>query len=95
MQDPKNRQKCAIWETITQLCSVISSQVKHIWTIGKKLVKQQYLLHTFSQYGELRPLAAEIGHSSGGAGAGSGGRILHFSSAVQSLLCKLDTTSYE
>ena len=26
----------------------------------KKLVKQQCLLHMFSQYGELRPLAAEI-----------------------------------
>jgi len=26
----------------------------------KKLVKQQYLLHTFSQYGELGPLTAEI-----------------------------------
>jgi len=26
----------------------------------KKLVKQQYLLHMFSQYGELSPLAAEI-----------------------------------
>ena len=29
-------------------------------TIGKKLVKQQYLLHMASQYGELRPIAAEI-----------------------------------
>jgi len=33
----------------------------------KKLVKQQYLLHTFSQYGELRPtngwdLLASLGH---------------------------------
>jgi len=27
----------------------------------KKLVKQQYLLHISSQYGELGPLAAEIG----------------------------------
>ena len=26
----------------------------------KKLVKQQYLPHMFSQYDELRPLAAEI-----------------------------------
>jgi len=29
-------------------------------TIGKKLIKQQYLPHMSSQYGELGPLAAEI-----------------------------------
>jgi len=28
--------------------------------MGKKLVKQQYLLHMFLQYGELGPLVAEI-----------------------------------
>ena len=33
----------------------ISLQLRHIVTIGKKLVKQQYLLHMSSQYGELRP----------------------------------------
>jgi len=31
----------------------------HVSTIGKKLVKQQYLLHMPSQYGELGPLTAE------------------------------------
>jgi len=43
--------------TIAQLCQAtgISSQLTHSSTIGKKLVKQQYLLHTSSQYGELRP----------------------------------------
>ena len=41
--------------------SAISSQVRHVSTIGKKLVKQQYLLHVSSQYGERRPLTAEIG----------------------------------
>ena len=40
--------------------SAISSQLRHISTIGKKFVKQQYLLHVFSQYGELRPTSAEI-----------------------------------
>jgi len=40
--------------------SAISSQLRHVSTIGKKLVKQQYLLHMFSQYGELGPLTAEI-----------------------------------
>jgi len=33
-----------------------SPQLRHVWTIGKKkLVKQQYLLHISSQYGELWP----------------------------------------
>ena len=40
--------------TIPQLCRAISSQLRHISTIGKKLVKQQYLLHMSLQYGELR-----------------------------------------
>jgi len=48
----KNHQKSAIWTTIAQVRRAISSE--------KKLVKQQYLLHTFSQYGELGPLTAEI-----------------------------------
>jgi len=47
--------------TIAQLCRAISSQLRHVSTIGKKLVKQQYLPHTFPQYGELGLLAAEIG----------------------------------
>jgi len=56
---PKNRRQ----DIIAQLCRVISSQLRHIPTIGKKLVKRQYLLHTSAQYGELGPLlqAAEIG----------------------------------
>jgi len=41
--------------TIAQLRRVISSQVRHLSTIGKKLVKQQYLLYMSPQYGELRP----------------------------------------
>jgi len=31
--------------TIAQLCRAISSQLRHVSTIGKKLVKQQYVLH--------------------------------------------------
>jgi len=46
--------------TIGQLCQAISSQLRHISTIGKKLIKQQYVLHMFPQYGELGPLVAEI-----------------------------------
>jgi len=31
--------------TIAQLCRAIAWQLRHVSTIGKKLVKQQYLLH--------------------------------------------------
>jgi len=53
--------------TIVQICLAISSQLRHVATIGKNLVKQQYLLHTSSPYGELRPtsgwdLLASLGH---------------------------------
>jgi len=41
--------------TIAQLCRAISSQLRHVSTIGKKLVEQQYLLHMSPQYGELQP----------------------------------------
>jgi len=34
--------------TITQLCRAISSQLRHISAAGKKLAKQQYLLHMSS-----------------------------------------------
>jgi len=49
--DAKNRHL----GTIPQLCRAIASQLRHVSTIGKKLVKQQYLLHLSPQYGELRP----------------------------------------
>jgi len=39
---------------IVQLCRAMSSQLRHALTMGK-IVKQQYLLHMSSQYGELRP----------------------------------------
>ena len=48
---PKNRHL----RTIEQLRRAISSQLRHVSTIGKKLVKQQYLLYMSPQYGELRP----------------------------------------
>jgi len=43
--------------TIAQLCRAISSPLRHVSTIGKKLVKQQYLLH-MANFGLL---AVEIG----------------------------------
>ena len=48
--DAKNRHL----RTIAQLYRAISSQLRHVSTIGKKLVKQQYLPHMSAQYGELR-----------------------------------------
>jgi len=55
--------------TIEQLCRALSSQLKHLSTIGKKIVKKQYLPHMSSQYGKLRPtsgwdLLASLGHPS-------------------------------
>jgi len=50
----KSRQKLPSGHHRT-ICRAISSQLRHISAIGKKLVKQQYLLHMSSQYGELQP----------------------------------------
>jgi len=50
--DAKNRHL----GTMRQLCRAISSQLRYLSTIEKKLVTQQYLLHVSSQYGELRPV---------------------------------------
>jgi len=51
-QSPKIRHL----RTIAQLCRAVSLslQLRHVSTIGKKLVKQQYLLQMSPQYGELR-----------------------------------------
>jgi len=58
MQDPqKKSSKICHLGTIAQLCRAISSQLRHLSTIGKKLVKQQCLPHMSSQYGELRPIS--------------------------------------
>ena len=57
---PKKVAKNRHLGTIAQLCPAISSELRHVSTIGKKLVKQQYLLYMSPQYGELGPLAAEI-----------------------------------
>ena len=60
---PKNRHL----GIIAQLCRAISSHLRHVSTIGKKLVKQQCLPHMASQYGELPPtncwdLLVSLGH---------------------------------
>ena len=55
--------------TIAQICWAIFLQLRHVLTIGKKLVKQQHLLHMLPQYGELQPtngwdLFGSLGHPS-------------------------------
>jgi len=66
----KNYAKNGHLRTIAPLCRAISSQLRHVSTIGKKFVKQQrYLLHMSSEYGELRPtnswdLLGSLGHLS-------------------------------
>jgi len=57
MQDAKN---CHL-RTIVQLCRSISLQLRHILTVGKKLVKQQYLLQISHNIVNFGLLAAEIG----------------------------------
>ena len=41
--------------TIAQLCRAISLQLRHVLSIERKLVKQQYLPHVSLQYGVLQP----------------------------------------
>jgi len=57
---PKKVAKNRYLGTIAQLCQAISSQLRHVSTIGKKLVKQQYVLqmspHNMVNIG---PLTAE------------------------------------
>jgi len=53
-------QKVAICAASYNFVRAIYSQLRHISTIGKKLVKQQYLLQISQQYDGLRLLAAEI-----------------------------------
>ena len=63
----KNNAKMRHLRTISQLCRAMSSQLRHVSTIGEKVVMQQYLLHMSLQYGELQPtngwnLLASLGH---------------------------------
>jgi len=69
IQDAKKSPKSRHLATIAQLCRAISSQLRHVSTIGKKLFKQQYFLQMSPQYGELRPtsswdLFTSLGHPS-------------------------------
>ena len=57
---PKKSPKSPIWAPHTNLSFYIFATKARIDN-RKKLIKQQYLLHMSPQYGELGPLAAEIG----------------------------------
>ena len=56
IQDAKNRH----FGTIAQLYRAISSELRHVSTIGKKLVKHQYLLHVSDNTVNFGLLTAEI-----------------------------------
>ena len=64
IQDAKKSPKIRHLGIIAQLCRAVSLQLRHVSTIGKNHVKQQYLLHMCPQYGELR-------HNSGWDRSGS------------------------
>jgi len=54
MQDPKNRQKLAIWAPSHNFVGLYLRNWG-MYRQSEKIVKQQYLSHSSSQYGELRP----------------------------------------
>ena len=60
IQDAKKSPKIHHLGTIAQLCRAISSQLRHVSTIGKKLVKQQYLATCPYNMVNFGPLATEI-----------------------------------
>ena len=65
----RNRQKSPSGHPRTTLSRWLSSQIRLVSTTGKKLVKQQYLLHMSPQQVEFRPingwdLLASLGHPS-------------------------------
>jgi len=55
MQDPKNRQKFAVWAPSYNFVGLYLRTKARIDNRKKKLVKQQYLRHMSSQYSELGP----------------------------------------
>jgi len=57
----KNDAKNRLLRTITHICRAVSSQLGHVSTIGKKVVKQQYLPTCPHNVANFGPLMAEIG----------------------------------
>jgi len=74
---PKKLPKICHLGTIAQLCRAISSQLRHVLTIGKRLVKQQYLPTCPYNMVNFSPPVVEIGSSVWGTPANFNGfRIL-------------------
>ena len=62
IQDAKNRQKFAIWAPLHNFVGLyLCNQGTH--RQSEKVVKQPYLLHMSSQYGELQPIKAKFLYS--------------------------------
>jgi len=55
MQDPKKSPKIAFWAPSHKFVGLYLRNEGTYGQSEKKLVKQQYLPHMSSQYGELRP----------------------------------------
>jgi len=56
IQDAKNRRL----GTSAQLCRAVSLQLRHVSTIRKEFIKQQYFLHMSFYMVNFGPLTAEI-----------------------------------
>jgi len=58
----QNDAKIRHLHTIAQICRAVSSQRRHVSTIGKRTVKQQYVVHITCPHNmaNFGPLAAEI-----------------------------------
>jgi len=91
---PKKLAKNRHLGTIAQLCwaTGMSSQLRHISTIGKKVDKQQYVLQMSPQYGELRPTSGWDRFTSLGTPANFNGlrvlaALLHGSQRASTKLC--------
>jgi len=61
MQDAKKSSKIRYLRIIVRLRRAISSQLSHISTIGKKLIKQQYIPYSPHNMVNFGSLAAVIG----------------------------------
>jgi len=61
IQDAKIAQKIGHMGTIAQLCRAVSSQLRDISTIGKKLLNSNMFSTCFHNMVNFGPLAAEIG----------------------------------
>ena len=61
IQDPNNRQKFGIWALLHNFVGLLSSQLRHISTIGKNLLSSNTCPTCPYNMVNFGPLAAEIG----------------------------------